>query len=58
MQTIHRYHCEAFDETGRRIGGFVVQAVTMGEALGKASTNIEVAIRPDQDTIKVSKLKE
>lgn len=47
------YHCEAFDETGRRIGGFEVHALTMSEALSKASKNIEVAIRPSQFEIRV-----
>jgi len=51
------YHCEAFDEDGRRIGGFEVRALTMSEALAKASKNIEVAIRPMQFEMRVKVLR-
>lgn len=51
------FHCEAFDETGTRIGGFAVTADTMAEALRKASANIEVAIRPWQHEIRVKVLR-
>jgi len=52
-----KYYCEAFN-TDRRIGGFVVEAETMSEALLKASKNIEVAIRPNQYRITVTQLEE
>lgn len=51
------YHCEAFDDTGARIGGFEVHAMTMGEALAKAVKNTEVAIRPEQHELRVKVLK-
>lgn len=51
------YHCEAFEEDGRRIGGFEVRAETMGAALEKASKNIEVRIRPTQFEMRVKVLK-
>jgi hypothetical protein len=50
------YHCEAFEADGKRIGGFEVRAMTMSEALLKASKNIEVAIRPTQFEIRVKVL--
>lgn len=60
-----KYYCEAFDavtggyvEGSRRIGGFVVTADTMSGALAKASKNIEVAIRPEQYRITVTRMKE
>jgi hypothetical protein len=54
---MNEYHCQAFDADGRRIGGFVVTADTISEALHKASTNIEVAIRPWQFELRVSILR-
>lgn len=51
-----RYHCEAYNEDGKRIGGFVVLGGNMTEALFKASSNIEVRLRPDQHELRVSKL--
>lgn len=51
------YHCEAFDDTGKRIGSFEVRATTMSEALLRASKNIEVAIRPTQFEMRVKILK-
>jgi hypothetical protein len=52
-----QYICEAFDEDQRRIGGFVVAADTLSEALTKASKNIEVAIRPTQHELRVKVLR-
>ncbi len=51
-----KFHCEAFERDGKRIGGFVVEGATMSEALTAAAKNIEVAIRPDQFAIKISQL--
>lgn len=51
------YHCESLDEHGVRYGGFVVRAVNMADALSQASRNIEVAIRPEMHTLRVSLLK-
>ena len=51
-----KYHCQAFNADGKRIGGFVVEGATMCEALTKAGKNIEVAIRPEQFEIRVSQL--
>ncbi len=47
------YYCEAFDNTGKRIGSFEVKADTMSSALAKAAGNIEVCIRPTQYEIRV-----
>jgi hypothetical protein len=55
-ETLVEYHCEAFDVDGKRIGSFVVKAATMSEALAKAAQNIEVAIRPAQHALHVSRL--
>lgn len=53
-----QYHCEAYNEDGKRIGGFVVEALNMQDALFKASVNIEVRLRPDQHELRVKQLKE
>lgn len=51
-----RYHVEAFDEAGKRIGGFAVCGPDMGTALTKAGRNIEVQLRPDQPRMTVTLL--
>lgn len=51
-----KYHCEAFNDDGRRIGGFVVNGEDMSEALLMASKNIEVKLRPDQYRLSVTQL--
>lgn len=53
-----KYHCESYDANGKRIGGFVIVANDMAEALLKASINIEVRTRPTQPEIRISILKE
>ncbi len=47
------YYCEAFQQDGRRIGGFIVKADTMSNALAKAAGNIEVVTRRTQYEIRV-----
>lgn len=51
-----RYHVEAFDEAGKRIGGFEVRGADMGVALAKAASHIEVKLRPSQPRITVTLL--
>jgi hypothetical protein len=52
---VTQFYCQAYEADGRRIGGFVVEASTMSEALTKAGKNIEVAIRPEQHEIRVAR---
>lgn len=51
------YHCDCFDVDEKRIGGFVISADDMAEALLKASRNIEVAIRPNLHEIRITRHK-
>jgi hypothetical protein len=53
-----KYHCEAYDEEGKRFGGFVIEAVDMPQALAKAAGNIEVKIRPEMYELRVHQLSE
>lgn len=50
------FYCEAFDSNGTRIGSFTVTAATMSEALTKAGKNIEVAVRPEQHEMRISRI--
>lgn len=47
------YYCEAFEQSGRRVGGFIVKADSMSSALAKAAGNIEVVTRTTQYEIRV-----
>lgn len=50
------YHCESFDESGHRFGGFVVSGETMSTALLAAARNVEVQLRPDMPELRITQL--
>ena len=52
-----RYYCEAYDRSSvTRIGGFVVEAIDMPDALRKAARNIELVLRPRQFELRITEL--
>ncbi len=53
-----RYHVEALDEAGQRIGGFEVRGADMGAALARAARNIEVRLRPEQPRMTITRMPE